>query len=256
MFVLVLSSLALQAAAPAQAPFATASVAVETPVVVTTLDTAKLDGEPARVAWSDDGSELYVQTLKGQFGAPDTTARHFVVAVSNPRVTPVDAEPEWASQYWFRKSHQQSPDVPNLKIDLEVSTKTDRSTAAPMGGDMARGAVGGTTGTSAAEAISAINNTVTVPVYTMRLHGQTIGEFVNAALQPGLTFGWAPKGTQAMAYVHDGKLILVDGRGTRHEVKVAKDAILPAWSNDGTRLAWLEKRGKSSYELKVARINW
>ena len=55
-------------------------------------------------------------------------------------------------------------------------------------------------GTGAGEAISAAQNQTPVPVHTMRLAGETIGEFVNTVIVPGLTFGWGPKGSKVIAY--------------------------------------------------------
>ena len=46
----------------------------------------------------------------------------------------------------------------------------------------------------------------------------------------------------------------MDVTGKRQEIDDTKDALLPMWSKDATRLAWLEKDGKKKYELKVASL--
>jgi hypothetical protein len=45
----------------------------------------------------------------------------------------------------------------------------------------------------------------------------------------------------------------MDAKGSKQEVAGSKDAILPAWSPDGSRLAWLQKDGKKKYELRIAK---
>ena len=34
-----------------------------------------------------------------------------------------------------------------------------------------------------------------------------------------------------------------------------KDAMLPAWSQDATKLAWLQKDGRKKYQLYVATVS-
>ncbi|MEX2660374.1 MAG: hypothetical protein WD227_00540, partial [Vicinamibacterales bacterium] len=168
----------------------------------------------------------------------------------------VKAEPEWFGAYWAVKSHKTSPDDPAIEIDLSSENRTEKTTSVPRGGDLARGGADtGSTGSTSGEAIAAATNSQTITVHTMKLHGQTIGEFVNSVIVPGLTFAWAPKGSKAIAYTEpkDGKLVLMDTQGKKQDLGV-KDALLPMWSHDATELAWLEKGGKRKFELKVAKI--
>jgi hypothetical protein len=172
-------------------------------------------------------------------------------------VKDVKAEPEWFGAYWAVKSHKASPDEPGTEIALSSEQRVEKTTSVPRGGDLARGGAVGAdvTGTSSGEAIAAAANSQTITVHTMKLHGQTIGEFVNSVIVPGLTFAWAPKGSKAIAYTEPkgGKLVLMDTQGKKQDLGV-KDAILPMWSHDATQLAWLEKDGKRKFELKVAKI--
>ncbi len=228
------------------------------PSTVATLDMGKLKGEPARLAWSPDGSELYVQTREGAFGQANAKLRHYAFAATNGSKRDLDAEPEWASAYWTHKSAQASPDDAGLKIELKTETRQQRTTSAPMAGAMARGGVStAETGTSAGDAGAAAYGSQTATVHVMRLKGVTVGEFLNSVIVPGLTFGWAPKGTNAIAYVdpHAGRITVMDGGGGKQEIGSTKDALLPAWSQDGSSLAWLQPDGRRKFVLQVARVS-
>ena len=228
------------------------------PSTIATLDMGKLKGEPSRLAWSPDGSELYVQTREGAFGQANAKLRHYVFAAANGSKRDVDAEPEWASAYWTIKSAQASPDDAALKIELRTETRQQRTTSAPMAGDMARGSVStAETGTSAGAASAAAYGSQTATVHVMRLKGVTVGEFVNSVIVPGLTFGWGPKGTGAIAYADPsgGRITVMDNAGGKQEIGSSRDALLPAWSKDGNSLAWLQQDGRRKFVLRVARVS-
>jgi hypothetical protein len=246
---------ALPAAGLAQAPLPVGSVTLSSPETIAEVDMNKLKGEPSRMAWSADGQEIYLQTIEGPFHQPKAI-RHYVITAADGKVKDVQAEPEWFGAYWAVKSHKASPDDPATEIDLSSENRTEKTTSVPRGGDLARGGADtGSTGSTSGEAIAAAANSQTITVHTMKLHGQTIGEFVNSVIVPGLTFAWAPKGSKAIAYTEpkDGKLVLMDTQGKKQDLGV-KGALLPMWSHDATELAWLEKDGKRKFELKVAKI--
>ena len=248
--------IALPAVLVAQSPIRAGSLKVSEPVKVVELDMDKLKGQPSRLAWSEDGTQLYVQTMEGNFGQPGQKLRHYMVAAADGSRKDVEAEPEWAAAYWTTKSGQASPDGPPLKIELKQETRTEKTVSSPMGGALARGGTGGDTGTGAGEAMAAADNQQKVMVNAMVLRGTSIGEFVNSVIVPGLTFGWGPKGTKAIAFADpkNGRVVVLDEKGDKREVGGTKDAILPAWSEDATRLAWLQKDGKKKYVLHVARM--
>jgi hypothetical protein len=216
----------------------------------------KLKGQPSRLAWSEDGTQLYVQTMEGNFGQPGQKHRHYVFNVAEGSRKDAQVEPEWAAAYWTAKSGQASPDGPPLKIELKQETRTEQTVSTPMGGALARGGTGGDTGTGAGEAMAAADNRQRVMVNAMVLRGTTVGEFVNSVIVPGLTFGWGPKGTKVIAYADpkNGRVVVLDEKGDKREVPGTKDAILPAWSEDAKQIAWLQKDGKKKYVLHVARV--
>jgi hypothetical protein len=247
----------LPAVAMAQTPLPVGSVTMSSPTTLTTLDMDKLKGNPSRMAWSPDLTQIYLQTIEGPFHQPKAV-RHYIVTASDGKVKDVQAEPEWFQAYWSVKSHKASPDAPALEIALSTENRREQTTSVPRGGDLAKGGSVGAdvTGTSTGDAAAAAMNSQTVTVHTMKLHGQTIGEFVNAVIVPGLTFAWAPKGTQAIAYTDPkgGKIYLMDPKGKKQDLDGTKDALLPMWSHDAKKLAWLQKDGKKKFELKVADI--
>lgn len=251
----VVMIVAAPAAGLAQTPMAVGSARLEEPAIVAQLDMGKLKGEPTRLGWSPDGREFYLQTVEGPLHQPKAT-RHYVIDAADGKVKDVDAEPGWFSSFWAFKSNKTSPDLPTLGIALASETRTEKTTSTPNGGDLARGGTGGSEGTTSGEAIAAATNSQTVMVHTMKLHGQTIGEFVNSVIVPGMTFGWAPKGSQAIVYseLKGGRLILMDNAGKKQTLDGTKDALFPMWSGDGRQLAWLQRDGKKKFALKTAHL--
>ena len=221
------------------------------------LDMGKLKGEPSRIAWSPDGSQIYLQTLEGGFGRPNAKQRHYIFNVANGSKEDVQVEPEWASTYWTAKSGQTSPDAPQLKIELKTEQRREQTTSVPRGGDLARGGTSIDPGTSVGDGVAAAYSSQTVTVHSMLFKGETVGEFQNTVIVPGLTFGWGPRGSGLIAFaeVKTGRLTVMDSRGAKYEVAGSRDAILPAWSADGSRLAWLQKNGRGKFVLQVARVS-
>lgn len=224
---------------------------------VTEIDLDKVKGQHVtRLAWSADGTQLYVQSMDGEFGMAPKKLYHHVVTVTDGSRRSAEAEPEWAAAYWNEKSAQTSPDGPPLKIDLSEEVKTQKTTSTPMGGALARGGGSDETGGVTGDALSAKYNQTQIKVITTSLMGTPVGVFEGTVLVPGRTFGWAPKGFRAIAFADpkNGKIVLMDDKGGRKEIDGSKDALLPAWSPDGAKVAWLQKDGKKKFHLMVATV--
>jgi hypothetical protein len=51
-----------------------------------------------------------------------------------------------------------------------------------------------------------------------------------------------------------GPLMLLDDKGRKQAFAAAKNASFPAWSDDGARIAWLEKKDRKTYDVMVADV--
>ena len=87
------------------------------------------------------------------------------------------------------------------------------------------------------------------------LNGKVIASSVNGHVPPGRTFAWAPAPLALLAFVDaKGRLVLMNQAGVTREVKGAKKPSLPAWSEDGRRLAFVQSSGQSNAVVKVVDI--
>jgi len=233
------------------------SIQIGTPARVATIDTGKLKGEPTQLSWSEDGTQFVLQTSERDKTGMVKNARYFVVTAADGAIAPTPSAPAWADTYWAWKSNQYAPWSATTLIDVKSDKKTVSSTASPMGGSLAKGGTSGdpNSGTSAEEMANAKAQTQTVTVTTLTLMGERVGYFEAVQFIPGYTFGWAPKELAAIAYVNgSGRLSVMDKNGGKQQLESTKDVILPAWSTDGTRIAFLQKMGKNKYELYVAAV--
>jgi hypothetical protein len=233
------------------------AIALQTPESVTEIDSGKIKGEPLRLSWSPDGSELYLMSAERDRAGNIKSTHGFLVTLAKKSLKGVGEEPGWASKYWTWNAAQKSPAAPAFRISVSQEQRTVRSVASPTGGALARGGtadpLGGTTMTDAATAAS---TSQIETVYTLKAKGDVIGEWVNEAVVPGLTFGWAPAPRHLLVYAKPdgGPLMTLDDQGNKAELSGTDKALLPAFSEDGSRLAWLERQDKKHYVLMVAAV--
>lgn len=253
---LVVLSAAVQT--PAPAVVSVAQVTVTPGPAVLEFDLGALKGTRLRqMAWSPDQTQLYLQTYDPNKDATVKELFHYLLSVTGGAPKRIDAPPAWAADYWLWKSGQTAPDDPAWKIDVSSEKKIASATAMPMGGDMARGgSVDPTAGISAESVTAHAAQSTNVSVYTMRLKGETIGEWTNHPIMPGLTFGWGPTGSGLMAFAEQssGRLTLMDRLGKTARVEGTKGVTLPAFAADRSRIAYLENRGRNKYALVIATI--
>lgn len=248
--------------AGAQEPLKVGDITASAPVDVVAFEDDDVDGVPARLVWAEDGSKFYIQTTRRERGRINVIANHHEISVDG-KIKDVDSEPAWAKAAWAAKSDRSAPDKPSLLIDFKSEKRVARGVSAPMGGDMARGGIegggaagGGAGGTSSDEAISVAQGSQGVTVLSLLLAGKVIGEFVNTPVTPGSTFGWGPKGTKAMAYSNpgNGRIVIIDLDGKTQEIAGTGDTLLPVFSPDGRKLAWLKRDGRNKYVLQIIEL--
>jgi len=223
---------------------------------VTEFDLGQMKGEPRQIAWSPDASQLYIQTAEGD-GAT-AKLHHYVVPAAGGSPQGLDTAPEWAEAFWAFKSDRSAPGIVPLMIDVEQKAETIRVGTGQAGAlDRESSPIGGNVG-NLETMVKGTNQNQKQQVFRFKLLGETVSEFVNTRPVPGLMFGWGPARSGAIAFVEreSGRLILLDQQKHKRTVEGAKDALLPAWSIDGTRLAWLQKTGRRKYALMAAPLSW
>ncbi|HEX2445670.1 MAG TPA: hypothetical protein VHJ77_17120 [Vicinamibacterales bacterium] len=234
---------------------------VGTPVAVAELDMGKLKGDPFRLAWSPDTKEFYLQTVELDSVGAVKKARHYVVAATGGAPKEVDGEPGWAAKYWAWKSWKAAPGSPGFAISVDERREIIKSGQAPtggtiagMGGDASAGAtVGG--GGPAGAGTMVLPEGQNANIRTMRLKGEVIGEWINSVIVPGLTFGWSPAGLNLIAFsAKTEDVVIMDERGRKQRIDTAKVTRLPAWSDDGKKLAYLEQKDRKKFVLHVVDI--
>ena len=243
-------------------------VALSAIQIVTEVDAGKLKGDLVRLAWSPDGGQFYLRTVERDSRGNVKQTRHYIVSaalagvgrgLSDPagHVKSAESEPDWASKYWTWKAAQASPAAATFKIEVSSRQETVRSTAAPVGGALAKGgAADPAAGSTLQDVASAADTTQVQNVYALKVKGETIGEWINEAVVPGVNFAWAPAPLSFLVFTkrEGGPLSVLDPTGRKQDLTGAKVALLPAWSNDGTKLAWLERKDRKKYDLKIAEI--
>ena len=237
-------------------------LAISAPAAIVEIDVGKLKGELVRLAWSPDATEIYLQTAERD-SRGNVKLRHYMMSLDGAPPKGVDQESTWAGPYWAWKAGQAAPGLPAWKIQVEQERKRVTATATPMAGNMARGdpssgadpGLSGSAGVSVEEAVRAAEQSQMANVYTLKLKSEVIGEFVNVPAMPGVTFGWGPANSGLIAFANrDGHVVIMDDQGRKKEVPSSKSALLPGWTGDGKRLAYLERTGKKKVMLRVADI--
>jgi hypothetical protein len=250
--VLVLSVLFQASATPSA--YDVSALKVGRPVAVVELDLGKLKGDLRQVSWSPDTSRLYIQTAEGNPQSPKL--RHYWVALDGGAVLGFDAQPDWAQEYWSFKSDRFAPGIGSLVIDVEQKIETIKAGTGPAGAlDRTSDPRGGNNQMDPENIAKATDQYQKANVVRLKLLDEPISEFVNERPIPGLMFGWGPEKSGAIAYTdRDGHLILFDQQKHKQTVAGVKDALLPAWTVDGARLAWVQKSGRRKYTLMWAAI--
>ena len=248
--IVLAAALGQAAASQALAAFDAARTSVSPTRVVVEIDGGTLKGEPVGLAWAADGSLLYLRTAEYDRWRNEQ-ARHFLVPAAGGQIKLVDAVPPWAAAYWMWKSGQVAPGVPDMRFDRETQTQLATAAGTVRDGGLSQSRAD----PSQPQVASDLASLQQVATTTVKLKGTVVAQSVNKPIVPGSTWGWAPAPLGGLAFVDAKKrLVLIDRTGRTLDVAGAADAMLPAWSQDGKRIAFLQKKGRKNFVLSVVEL--
>jgi dipeptidyl aminopeptidase/acylaminoacyl peptidase len=234
---LILAAVSLVQTSPAASPIDVSSLAVASPTSILELDRRVFRGTPSRLAWSPDGSLVYIESRDGVGAA--ARVRHYDMRIGNSELHPLGAAPDWADEYWHQKIAEAAPGMPWLMIDVRVDR--DRQRVAPL--------AGGFVGTGVASGTDAATSVMLATVKLSFLDVE-VGQWPIDDPAAGVTFGWGPVASGAIAFTdRQGRLVLLDKERRRRTVATTKDVRLPAWSPDGHHIVFLQRTGRAKYRL-------
>ena len=226
------------------------------PALVTEIDTGTLKGEPRQLAWSPDGDLLYLQTADGK--PPSEKLRHYTVSLADGGIETVQGPPAWAVAYWTVKQDRVAPGAPWLEIAVgrrQETTKAGPGQAGVLDRQSNPAAVA-MAGPSIESLANGMHGNQTANVLVLSLQGEEVTRWINEPRPiPGTRFSWGPSGSGALVGVGEGgRLVLLDASKHHRSIDGPKDALLPAWSTDGARLAYLQRSGRKKFNVMWLRV--
>jgi len=208
-----------------------------------------LKGRPAMLAWSDRGTELYLETAEGETAA--TLKFHHYLLQRGAKPKPIDAQPAWAQAYWKWKSAKSFFGDPFMVIQVD----TQQQVLDNLNGTAANKAAYLQQTLSGQDLLLAKQSGGTKITNRLVLKSHIIGEFVDEQIVPGYTFGWSPRDLNLIAFrALSGRLTVMNGEGDTMTVPGAKDVLLPAWSEDGSAIAYVERVDRKTPRLVVVPV--
>ena len=202
---------------------------LQAPMLVGSYGNSALGGFPIRLAWSADGTYLCIGALQIDNRGNIVARQVRVVTVWSGELNSAPAVPGWAESYWAWKSAPNAPWYPSPKIE---SARRRSFSMYTMG---------------------APSSTF---VTTLQLGSEVVGESTEKIpFGPGTSYSWSPYAMGALAYVdRRGVLAVIDRNGRKVDLVGARGGILlPAWSPDGTSIAFLET-SSNGFDLKVVDV--
>ena len=233
---------------------AVAEVRLSKPETLLPLDGGASKGQPTRLAWSPDGASIYLRLSRFDRWANER-ATHVLVDLAARTPTPIDDEPPWAGSYWLWKSARSSPALPTWRFVFDARDELLRTTNVPREGNIGQHTADPAAGLDEV-AMRAALASQKVHVETLTLSGHRVDHAPNGNIAVGRTFGWAPAPRTLIVFVtQKGRLALMDSRGRVREIGDTSKALLPGWSEDGRRVAFVERARNDKFLLRVLRVD-
>jgi hypothetical protein len=216
------------------------------------IDAKTVKGRPARLAWSDDRATLYLQSVEGH--TRETLRFHHYLVRRGGALSSVGSQPAWVEDYWTWKSAKSLVGDPQLTIDVETRREL-LDNLNGIGVNLSVFLSDAPNGISGQDLITAKQSGGTRLVTRLLLKGHIVGEFVDEMIVPGYTFSWSPEDLRLIAYrALSGRLTIMDDEGRTETISATKDVLLPAWSEDGAAIAYLERTGGGRHSLRVVEV--
>ncbi|MEI6669711.1 MAG: hypothetical protein WCP29_16295 [Acidobacteriota bacterium] len=228
-------------------------LSVGTPSTLRDIDAGAVRGIPTRLAWSMDDKYLYLRLSTFDRWANETV-RHILIDVKAAEPRTLGDEPGWLGRYWNAKAGLVSPAIPTWKISVDSRDEQVRTTNVPREGNI--GQFTSDPGSGLEETVRKAAQAQQKTLFEdYRLSGHTISSSINEHVAAGRTYAWAPAPRPFMAFVTEkGRLALMDSTGRTVELKDTKDVRLPAWSESGLRLAFVQQSGRESCSIKIVDV--
>jgi hypothetical protein len=241
----------LLAAAPVIAQQPKSIVTLTAPVTWADFDTRAVKGRPARLAWSDNRGTLYLQTVEGDTQA--TLRFHHYLVRKGAKPSAIEAQPKWVEAYWKWKSAKTFAGDLSLRIEVDSSTQV-LDNLNGIGANKAVYLTDSPIGLTGQALTLSKQSGGTRIVNRLLLKGHIIGEFVDELIVPGYTFSWSPEELRLIVFrAQSGRLTIMDDTGRTETIAETKDVLLPAWSDDGAAIAYLE-RARGSFSVRVVEV--
>lgn len=251
--VVALSGQVASGQAPAPPAIDVAKLAISAPATIRDLDIKGVRGVPTRMAWSPDNLWLYIRVSTFDRWSNETV-RHLLVETAGKRVETLAEEPGWLPRYWNLKSATTSPVIPTWRIKVDAREELLRTTNVPREGNIGQHTADPSAGMDEVARKAAFSSQKTTYEQYL-LNGHVIAAATNGHVAPGRAFAWAPAPLALIAYVSEkGRLVVMNHAGQTRDVKGPKKPLLPAWSEDGRRIAFIQQSGSGTYTVKVVEI--